>query len=167
MHEHNALEAITKLAIRNEPSIAPRLAQLFELRSVASNRPDLIPVAQAMADQIVTLARGVPFRSFVRLLPTATQSVRPTLELQLDDFLRLPRVNQGNSLDVQIVVKPIGLVPAKLEAVLFPEDDVTFEDGNRRRDLSQRPIYFATDFTVRLRFGASWYKLAGDRGATR
>jgi hypothetical protein len=158
LHEQGAHEAIVKLAGRNEPGIVSRLAQLFELRAVALNRPDLVPVAQAMADQIMGLARGVPFRSFLRSLPIAAQSVKPTLELKLYDSLRLRKRNRGGGLDLQVVVRPVGLVPAKLEAILFPEDDVTFEDGNRRRELSQRPVYFATDFTIRVRFGDSWFE---------
>jgi hypothetical protein len=169
LHEQGAHEAIVKLAGRNEPGIVSRLAQLFELRAVALNRPDLVPVAQAMADQIMGLARGVPFRSFLRSLPIAAQSVKPTLELKLDDSLRLRKRNRGGGLDLQVVVRPVGLVPAKLEAILFPEDDVTFEDGNRRRELSQRPVYFATDFTIRVRFGDSWFEndAAGSRHAVR
>ncbi|WP_210234971.1 hypothetical protein, partial [Mesorhizobium sp. M8A.F.Ca.ET.208.01.1.1] len=68
-----------RLAHRHDNPIEARLAQLFDLRAVASNRPDLLPVAEALADQIASVAKPGPFRAFLRNLPTAARPVKPAL----------------------------------------------------------------------------------------
>ena len=157
LSDHGAQEVIIKLAQRHEVAIVSRLSQLFDLRAVAQNRPDLLPVAQSVAEHLAAQAKTAPFRSFVKNLPSAAHMVKPTLRVALDGSVLLRRTDDGTSgLELPIVVTPEGLVPAKLFAKLFPEDDVTFEDNTRLKELSREPIYFATDFSVSLRFGRSW-----------
>ncbi|WP_189394100.1 AAA family ATPase [Mesorhizobium sp. M1D.F.Ca.ET.183.01.1.1] len=170
LHEHGAQEAVLRLAHRHDNPIEARLAQLFDLRAVASNRPDLLPVAEALADQIASVAKPGPFRAFLRNLPTAARPVKPALRVGLDDNLRLRERGRGTgSIDLPVVVTPEGLVPALLEVHLFADDDVTFADLSRRRELSASPIYFAADFTLPLRFGPSWFeaKQTGRREGVR
>ncbi|TIT02462.1 AAA family ATPase [Mesorhizobium sp.] len=170
LHEHGAQEAVLRLAHRYDNAIEARLAQLFDLRAVASNRPDLLPVAEALAGQIASDAKPGPFRTFLRNLPTAARAVKPALRVSLDDDLRLRERGRGtDSIDLPVVVTPEGLVPALLEVQLFADDDVTFADLSRRRELSASPIYFAADFTLPLRFGPSWFeaKQAGRREGVR
>jgi hypothetical protein len=151
-------DVIVKLAQRYDPTIAPRLAQLFELRAVAQNRPDLLPVAQSMAQHFASDAKGVPFRTFIKALPSAAPLVKPKLIVAIDGSVQLRTSKQEMlHLDIPIVITPEGLVPAKLFAKLFPEDDVSFADGSRLKELSGSPIYFATDVSVSVRFGRSWY----------
>jgi hypothetical protein len=164
LNDFGAQETIIKLAQRHETAIAPRLSQLFELRAVAQNRADLLPVAQSVAEQVATQAKAGPFRAFVRGLPSAAQFAKPTLRVSIDETVQLRPSNDGATLlEIPIVVKPEGLVPNKLFARLFAEDDVTFEDNSRLRDLSSSPIYFATDYTVALRFGRSWFGVDAKR----
>lgn len=158
LNDHGAHEVIIKLAQRHETTIAPRLAQLFELRAVALNRPDLLPVSQSLAEHLAGQAKSGPFRTFVKNLPSASQSGRPTLKVSFDGTIQLrPPADSARIFDLPIVVTPEGLVPAKLFARLFAEDDVSFADESRYRALSDTPIYFATDFAVSLRFGLSWF----------
>lgn len=157
MYEHGASEAVCRLASRHDSAIASRLSQLFELRAVASVRPDLIPVVQSVADQIVNAAKSVPFRNFVKELPTATHAVKPNLALEYEGDLSLHDSKRNAVFELPVTVTPNGLVPTKLEANLFEGDDVYFEDGSLRYELSNRPTYFASDFTLRIKFGASWF----------
>ncbi|MDR3571992.1 MAG: AAA family ATPase [Candidatus Pacebacteria bacterium] len=158
MHDHGGREAILRLAGQHDSAIAPRLEQLFETRAAAASRPDLVFVAQALADQISSSAKTAPFRDFVKTLPIAAEFVRPSLEVTIDEGLRLRNERQdSDGIDVTVVVRPVGLVPAKLEATLFADDDVTFADNSKRRDLASTPLYFACDFSIKLRFGMSWY----------
>jgi hypothetical protein len=39
---------------------------------------------------------------------------------------------------------------------LFPEDDVTFDDGTRRKVLADQPMYMAGEWSLTIRFGESW-----------
>ncbi|MDO8985950.1 AAA family ATPase [Cypionkella sp.] len=159
LSDHGAHEVIIKLAQRYEPAIAPRLAQLFELRAVAQNRPDLLPVAQSVAEDVAGHARGAPFRAFVKGLPSAAQVVKPKLYVTVDGSVQLRPFSDGTSeIEVPIIVTPEGLVPTKLFAKLFVEDDLTFADGSRLKELSRKPIYFATDFAVGISFGRSWFE---------
>lgn len=169
LNDHGAQEVILKLAQRHEAAIAPRLSQLFELRAVAQNRPDLLPVAQSVAEHLASQAKGAPFRSFVRSLPSAAQMVKPMLRVAVDGSVHLRALNNGTgTLELPIIVTPEGLVPARLFAKLFADDDVTFDDNTRLKDLCDSPIYFATDFTVGLRFGRSWFAPAtGQRDTVR
>lgn len=158
LNDHGAHEVIIKLAQRHETTVAPRLAQLFELRAVALNRPDLLPVSQSLAEHLAGQAKSGPFRTFVKNLPSASQTGRPTLKVGFDGSIQLrPPTDSARIFDLPIVVTPEGLVPAKLFARLFAEDDVTFADESRYRELSDTPIYFATDYAVGLRFGPSWF----------
>jgi hypothetical protein len=156
--DYGIYDVIVRLAQRYDPAIAPRLAQLFELRAVAQNRPDLLPVAQSMAQHFSSDAKGVPFRTFIKALPSAAPLVKPRLIVAIDGSVQLRTSKQDMlHLDIPIVITPEGLVPAKLFAKLFPEDDVSFADGSRLKELSGSPIYFATDVSVSVRFGRSWY----------
>lgn len=157
LYEHGASDALSRLAAKYDPGIAARLSQLFELRLVASNRPDLIPVAQSVADQVVTTAKSVPFRTFVKELPTAAQIVKPNLSVECEGELCLRDSTKGAVFELPIVVTPQGLVPIKLEATLFDGDDAVFEEDNLRSELSSRPLYFASEFTLRIKFGTSWF----------
>jgi hypothetical protein len=167
MYEHGAAEAICRLAARHDSAIATRLSQLFELRAVASARPDLIPVAQSVADQIVSAAKSVPFRNFVKELPTAAHAVKPNLAVDSEGDLFLHDSQRNAVFELPIVVTPNGLVPTKLEASLFEGDDVYFEDNLLRCELSNRPIYFASDFTLRIRFGGSWFSRGKSKDGVR
>jgi hypothetical protein len=159
LSDHGALEVIVKLAQRYEPAIAPRLAQLFELRAVAQNRPDLLPVAHSVAQDVAGHARAGPFRAFVKGLPSAAQVVKPKLCVTVDGSVQLRPFKDGTSnFELPIIVTPEGLVPTKLFARLFVEDDLTFADGSRSKELSIEPIYFATDFAVGISFGRSWFE---------
>lgn len=158
LNDHGAYEVIIKLAQRHETTVAPRLAQLFELRAVALNRPDLLPVSQSLAEHLAGQAKSGPFRTFVKNLPSASQTGRPTLKVGFDGSIQLrPPTDSSRIFDLPIVVTPEGLVPAKLFARLFAEDDVSFADESRYRELSDTAIYFATDYAVSLRFGPSWF----------
>ncbi|RYG89383.1 MAG: ATP-binding protein [Alphaproteobacteria bacterium] len=156
LHERGARDAIVKLARRYEPGIAEKFAQMFELRSIASSRPDLVSVASSLADRIASEAKGAPFKQFLKGLPAAVETVQPRLEVWFDDPLTLRRTGHGQ-VDVQLRVKPVGLVPAKLEVMLFGEDDVTFEDRTRRKEFSDGSIFFERDFSLSLNFGESWF----------
>lgn len=157
LYEHSASDALGRLAAKYDPGIAARLSQLFELRLVASNRPDLIPVAQSVADQVVTAAKSVPFRTFVKELPTAAQVVKPNLSIECEGELCLRDSTKGAVFELPIVVTPQGLVPIKLEATLFDGDDAVFEEDTLRSELCSRPLYFASEFTLRIKFGSSWF----------
>ncbi|WP_124434787.1 ATP-binding protein [Pseudomonas sp. R11-23-07] len=157
LYEHGASDALSRLAAKFDPAIAARLSQLFELRLVASNRPDLIPVAQSVADQVVTAAKSLPFRTFVKELPTAAQVVKPNLSVECEGELCLRDSTKGAVFELPIVVTPQGLVPVKLEATLFDGDDAVFEEDTLRSELSSRPLYFASEFTLRIKFGSSWF----------
>ncbi|UVL45057.1 ATP-binding protein [Pseudomonas moraviensis] len=167
MYEHGASEAICRLAARHDAVISTRLSQLFELRSVASARPDLIPVAQSVADQIVSSARSVPFRNFIKELPTAAQVVKPNLAVDYEGDLCLHDSKKNAVFELPIIVTPNGLVPVKLEASLFEGDDVYFEDGSLKADLSNRPTYFASDFTLRIKLGAPWFSKSRSKDGVR
>ena len=158
LNEHEALDAIVRLASRHEPSIASRLPLLFELRTVASNRPDLVPVAQSVTDQLGVAAKGAPFRAFLKGLPTASQAIKANFKVNIEDAFRLRDSRKGAvPVELPITIIPEGLVPTKVEAILYPEDDVTFEDNTRRAELSNRPIYFASEMSLRVVFGPSWF----------
>jgi hypothetical protein len=55
-------------------------------------------------------------------------------------------------------------VPEKLEVALFPEDDVTFQDGSRRKVLSDHAVYIPSDYMLTIRFGDSWTKQVAEAG---
>lgn len=156
LHERGARDAIVKLARRYEPGMAEKFAQMFELRSIASSRPDLVSVASSLADRIASEAKGAPFKQFLKGLPAAVETVQPRLEVWFDDPVTLRRTGQGR-VDVQLRVKPVGLVPAKLEVMLFGEDDVTFADRTRRKEFADGSIFFERDFSLSLNFGESWF----------
>ncbi|MEG8018792.1 hypothetical protein [Sphingomonas sp. LR55] len=164
LNDHGAHEVIIKLAQRHEAAIVPRLSQLFEIRAVALNRPDLLPVSQSLAEHLAGQAKGAPFRMFIKNLPSASQTSQPTLRVSFDGSIQLrPPADKTGGLDLPIVVTPEGLVPAKLFARLFAEDDVIFADESRYKELSSNPIYFATDYAVNLRFGPSWFGPEAER----
>ncbi|MBS4011438.1 MAG: ATP-binding protein [Roseovarius sp.] len=159
LSDKGAHEVIVRLAQRYEPTIAQSLNQLFELRSVAQNRPDLLPVAQSVAQHIGGNAKAAPFRAFVKGLPLAAQVVKPKLGVKIDGLAQLRPPREGAShLELPIIVTPEGLVPVKLFARLFQEDDLTFADGGRMKELSKNPIYFSMDFAVSICFGRSWFE---------
>lgn len=158
LNEHEALDAIVRLASRYEPNIASRLPLLFELRVVASNRPDLVPVAQSVTDQMSAAAKSAPFRAFLKSLPIASQAVKANFKVIIEDAFRLRDSRKGTyPVELPITIVPEGLVPTKIEATLYPEDDVTFVDSTRRIELSNRPIYFASEMSLRVVFGPSWF----------
>jgi hypothetical protein len=165
LYERRLNEHLLSLAQRHEPGIRPRLEQLLNLRSIASQRPDLVPVSEAVAEQIIKAAQGVPFRLFVSGLPTAAKAIDADLIVSVDNdiILRIDRQKIAE-LSVAISIEPRGLVPEYIEAVLFPDDDVSFEDGSRRAKLSTSPLYFANQFTASVKFGASWTD-ASSKGA--
>ena len=157
LHEKGLSEHLLSLAQRHEPAIRPRLEQLLNLRSIALHRPDLVPVSEAFAEQIVKAAQGVPFRTFVSGLPTAAKAIDADLIVTVDNDIILRVDRQKNAgLSMAVSIEPRGLVPEYIEAVLFPDDDVSFEDGTRRAKISAAPLYFANQFTVAVRFGPSW-----------
>lgn len=158
LYDHGCLESLSRLANRHEVKISSKLSQFFELRAVAYNRPDLIPVVQSVADQIWGEAKGTPFKNFIKSLPAAVQAVKPNLRISISDVIRLRDTRKGSTpVDLTITIVPEGLVPVKIEATLLPEDDISFKDGNRKVELSNRPIYFASEMTLSLRFGPSWH----------
>ncbi|MFA0920856.1 AAA family ATPase [Pseudomonas tremae] len=167
MYEHGGSESICRLASRHDSVISTRLSQLFELRAVASARPDLIPVAQSVADQIVSAAKSVPFRNFVKELPTAAHAVKPNLAVYYEGDLCLHDSKKDAVFELPIIVTPNGLVPTKLEANLFDGDDVYFEDSSLRYELSNRPTYFASDFTLRITFGPGWFAKGKSKDGVR
>jgi hypothetical protein len=69
--------------------------------------------------------------------------------------LRLGSVTAPET-EVALTIDPRGLVPELIEATLFPEDDITFADGSRRRVLAAHPVYVASEYAVPVRFGSSW-----------
>jgi hypothetical protein len=148
---------IVQLSSRYDQGIKERLKQLLELRAVATGRPDLVRVAQTVADQVASGAKTVPFRLFVKSLPSAAQSVQADLVLTIDDrpTLRLGSVRAPEA-EVTLTIEPRGLVPEQIEASLFPEDDITFADGSRRRVLAAQPVYVASEYPLPVRFGNSW-----------
>jgi hypothetical protein len=156
LNERGLAEHLLFLAGRHDPSIKARLAQLLELRAIAGQRPDLVPVAEAVASQIAKAAQGVPFRNFVLQLPSATQATGSELVVAVDGDILLRMGQRQPSLSVGLSIEPRGLVPELLEAILFPDDDVSFEDGGRRRQLSDQPVYFASQWPVEIRFGPTW-----------
>ncbi len=157
LHERSLFEHIVRLASRYEPGIKSKLEQLLELRGFASERPDLVPVTQLVAEQVGAAAKSGPFKMFVRSLPSAAQAVDPCLRVDIERGLVL-RFDEGRlaALEVPIAIEPRGLVPEKLEVSLFPEDDVAFEDGSRRKLLSDQPLYIPRDYTLTVRLGDSW-----------
>lgn len=158
LNDNGAQEIIIKLAERHDSAIVSRLSQLFELRAVAQNRPDLLPVAQSVAEQVALQAKAGPFRVFVKSLPSAAQFPNPTLSVVVQEVVQLRELNENKApLEIPIVITPEGLVPAVLHAQLFEEDDVTFEDDSCVKILSNNPIYFTSDYNVALRFGPSWF----------
>jgi hypothetical protein len=166
LHERGLNEHLLFLAGRHEPAIRSRLDQLLRLRAIVSQRPDLVPVSEAVASQVVKAAQGVPFRTFVAGLPSAAQAVDADLVVDVDNDIVL-RIDKRKSteLSVTIYIEPRGLVPESLEVILFPDDDVSFDDGSRRRRLSDQPVYFASQWSVGVRFGDSWNDLG--RGKER
>ena len=124
---------------------------------MASARSDLVAVAHSMAEKVAGSAKSAPFRSFVRSLPWAVQAVEPNLKVDIEQGLVLrSESTRSTNVVIPITLDPRGLVPAKLEASLFEEDDVTFQDGSRRKTLSEGPIYLPTEFALTVRFGPSW-----------
>ena len=157
LHERGLSEHLLFLAGRYEPSIKPRLEQLLNLRSVAAQRPDLVPVSEAVAGQIVKSVQSVPFRNFVSSLPTAVQTVDAELLVSVDQDIVL-RIGKRDpaKLAVTLRIEPRGLVPETMEVVLFSDDDVVFSDGTRRQKIADQPIYFPTEYTLEVAFGATW-----------
>ena len=156
---------VVQLASRYDPGIKERLKQLLELRAVATSRPDLVRVAQTVADQVAAGAKTAPFRLFVRSLPSTAQSVQADLVLTVDDrpTLRLGSVPVPEA-QVNLTIEPRGLVPEQIEATLFPEDDITFADGSRRRVLAAQPLYVASEYALPICFGSSWTGTARREG---
>lgn len=157
LYERGLSEHLLYLAGRYENSIKARLEQLLNLRSVASQRPDLVPVSEAVASQIAKSVQSVPFRSFVSSLPTAVQAVDAELFVSVDQdiILRIDRRGPAK-LAVALRIEPRGLVPESIEVVLFPDDDVAFSDGTRRYKIADQPIYFPTEYTLDVSFGETW-----------
>lgn len=167
LHERSLNEHLLFLAKRHEPAIRSRLEQLLNLRAIVSQRPDLVPVSEAVANQLVKATQGVPFRTFLASLPSATQAIDADLVVSVDDdiVLRIDKRRRAE-LSVAISIEPRGLVPESMEAILFPNDDVSFDDGSRRRRLSEQPVYFASQWTVGVRFGESWHDPSRQREDT-
>ncbi len=157
LYERGLTDNLLSLAQRHDPGIKSRLEQLVNLRSISSQRPDLIPVSEAVAEQIVKASQGVPFRMFVSSLPTAAKSIDADLIVSVDNDI-IFRINKQKDaqISVAISIEPRGLVPELIEAVLFPEDDVSFGDGSRRAKILSSPLYFANQFTVPVKLGLSW-----------
>lgn len=150
-------DLIGKLVARQEPGAVQRLNHLFELRNVASTRADLVPVAVSVAEQIASTTRIAPLKAFLRGLPVASHALVPELQVRpLSDLSLRGQRDKSAEANLTIVVSPIGLVPEKIEALLLAEDDVSFIGGGVRKDLSSRPIYVPTEFTLSLQLGASW-----------
>ncbi|MGR9187428.1 hypothetical protein ACU8L2_31930 (plasmid) [Rhizobium leguminosarum] len=152
-------ELVLKLAQKHEPPLRDKLEQLFEIRSVAVTRSDLVPVAQSLAAQTAQQAKAGPFRNFIRGLPSAHTVEQPRLIATTDEQISF-RLENGRPTRVElpITIEPRGLVPEVLSVTLFQEDDVTFADGSRRMDLTKQPVYFAADYLVSIKLGASWAK---------
>ena len=152
-------DLVLKLAQKHEPPLRDKLEQLFEIRSVAVTRGDLVPVAQSLAAQIAQQAKAGPFRNFIRGLPSAHAVEQPKLIAMTDEQVSF-RLEDGRPtrLELPITIEPRGLVPEVLSVTLFQEDDVTFADGSRRMDLTKQPVYFAVDYLVPIKLGASWAK---------
>ena len=164
LHERGLNEHLLFLAARHEPAIRSRLEQLLNLRAIVSQRPDLVSVSEAVANQVAKAAQGVPFRTFVASLPTAAQAIDADLVVSVDNdiVLRIDK-RRRTELSVAISIEPRGLVPESMEAILFPNDDVSFDDGSRRRRLSEQPVYFAGQWTMDVRFGESWHDATSQR----
>jgi hypothetical protein len=118
-----------------------------------------------VADQVAAGAKTAPFRLFVRSLPSTAQSVQADLVLTVDDrpTLRLGSVPLPEA-EVTLTIEPRGLVPEQIEATLFPEDDITFADGSRRRVLAAQPVYVASEYALPICFGSSWTGTARREG---
>lgn len=157
LHEHELDRHVISLAGRHEPSLRGRLEQLLELRAVSTSRTDLVPVAQLLAEQLTSAAKTVPFRNFMRSLPLTTQTLISDLRLTVEDrvVLRSDRNNLAQA-QVSIVIEPLGLVPEKIEVSLFPDDDVAFADGSRRKVLTEVPIYAPMNCLLPISFGETW-----------
>lgn len=150
-------ELVLKLAQKHEPPLRDKLEQLFEIRSVAVTRGDLVPVAQSLAAQIAQQAKAGPFRNFIRGLPSAHAVEQPKLIATTDEQVSFRLENERPTrLELPITIEPRGLVPEVLSVTLFQEDDVTFADGSRRMDLTKQPVYFAADYLVQIKLGSSW-----------
>lgn len=165
LYELELIETITKLAARQESGIVQRINHLFELRSVASARPDLVPVAIGVADQIAASTKSAPFRTFLKALPFAAQTQQTELAIRVPAEVTLRRQRgRVSELHLTITVSPMGLVPEKMEAVLVPEDDVSFLGGAIRKELTSRPVYVPAEYGLGLQLGSSW---AGTRLSER
>lgn len=168
-HDHRAFEAISRLAHRYDPALKIKIDQMLELRAAATTRPDLVPIAEAVARQIETSAKSVPFRQFVAKLPSAVHSEQGVLNVRLEDDLVLRSASRSGSHEVRIpfTLAPRGIVPEHIQIQLFPEDDVTFAANNGRlMRLSDELMYADTDFSVTIALGTSWAeKLLSDTEA--
>ncbi|WLB53903.1 AAA family ATPase [Bradyrhizobium japonicum] len=168
LHEQDLDRHVIALAGRYEPVIRGRLEQLLELRAVSAIRNDLVPVAQLLAEQLASAAKTVPFRSFMRSLPLTTLTYESDLRLTVED--RVVLRSDRNSLaqaQVSILVEPVGLVPEKIEVSLFPDDDVAFGDGSRRKVLSEAPIYAPMHCLLPIDFGEAWKTKEGQQDTIR
>ncbi|MXO75131.1 AAA family ATPase [Altererythrobacter aerius] len=157
LHDRRLDEHILALAQRHDPGIRSRLGQLLDLRAVAATRPDLIPMSQAVAEQVAASARTLPFRTFVKSLPSAGTALDIDLIVEAEKDIVL-RFNQRRACEVTIAVsvQPQGMVPERLEFSLFPEDDVSFTDGSRRYTATEQPIYMSTEWPLTISFGETW-----------
>jgi hypothetical protein len=128
LHDQRLFERIIHLASRYDTTIRAKLEQLLELRNVASARPDLVAVAHSVAEKVADATKSAPFRSFIRSLPSAVQAVESSLKVDIEQGLVL-RSESARSADmvIPITIDPRGLVPAKLEAALFEDDDEPLE----------------------------------------
>ncbi|WP_421575413.1 hypothetical protein [Stenotrophomonas maltophilia] len=150
-------DLVAKLAARQEPGLLQKLNHLFELRSVASTRPDLVAVSVGVADQIASLTKIAPLKTFLKALPVASQVQIPELQVRpLSDLSLRGQRDKSTEANLTIVVSPVGLVPEKVEALLMADDDVSFVGGGVRKELSSRPIYLPTEFMMSLQLGPSW-----------
>ncbi|MDY4296319.1 MULTISPECIES: hypothetical protein [unclassified Xanthomonas] len=157
LYELELSDLIGRLAARQEPGILQKLNHLFELRSVASTRPDLVAVSVGVADQIANSTKNAPLKAFLKALPVASQVQMPELQVKpLSDLSLRGQRDKSTEANLTVVVSPVGLVPEKIEALLLTDDDVSFASGGVRKELSSRPIYFPTEFILSLQLGPSW-----------
>lgn len=159
LHDLRQSDAISRLCGRYDRSAQVKVEQMLGLRNVASSRPDLLPAAEALAVQAIAAAKSAAIRAFVRGLPTAAPTVEGRLTVSVQDDILIRNADQLSDTVIQIPlsISAHGVVPTRIQAHLFQEDDVSFSSNNGRLlTLSEELLYVPKDFVVGVRFGDTW-----------
>jgi hypothetical protein len=159
LHDLRQYEVISRLCARYDRSAQLKVEQMLGLRAAASTRPDLLPAAEALAHQASTSAKSAAFRSFIRGLPTAAQTVEGKLSAVVQEkvLIRKSSRSADNEIQISVSITAQGVVPTKLQAHLFQDDDVRFGSNNGRLlTLSDELLYVAKEFVLDIKLGESW-----------